>query len=53
MHGWVCASGFKPFAEVMAGAPAFKKAVEPDRAAYAVYSAMLDRYEKIEKRVIG
>jgi hypothetical protein len=44
---------FVPFAEVMAGAPAFRKAMDPNRDAHAVYTAMVDRYEKLEKKIVG
>jgi len=55
LHGWTCqqAGAFVPFADVMAGAPAFRKAVEPNRDAHAVYTAMMDRYEKLEKKIVG
>ena len=55
LHGWTCrrAGAFVPFAEVLAGAPAFRKAVEPNRDAHAVYTAMVDRYEKLEKKIVG
>jgi xylulokinase len=54
LHGWRCrkARRFVPFADVIAQAPPFRKAAEPDAAAHAVYTAMLPRYEALEKRVI-
>jgi xylulokinase len=53
-HGWICACRrrFVPFAEVMAGAPPFRRAAVPDRPAHAVYTAMLARYARLEQDVI-
>jgi len=55
LHGWTCLQRgrFVPFADVIAHAPPFKKAVEPDRKAHAVYTKMLNRYAELEKRVVG
>jgi len=55
MHGWECrkAEKFIPFADVLADAPPFRKAMEPDRAAHAVYTKMLKQYEKLEKKVVA
>jgi xylulokinase len=54
LHGWTChrAGRFVSFADVMAAAPPFRKAAEPNKDAHAVYSAMMDRYEKLEKKVV-
>jgi len=54
LHGWQCLKRkkFVPFAKVMAGAPAFHKAVEPDKAAHAVYTGMLEPFAAAERRVI-
>ena len=54
LHGWHCLKRkkFVPFAEVMAGAPAFHKAAEPDKAAHAVYTGILKQFAALEKRVI-
>lgn len=53
LHGWTCQTrgAFVPFAEAMRGAPAFIRTMEPDSKAHAVYTTMLKRYEKLEKRV--
>lgn len=55
LHGWKCemSGRFVPFAEVLAGAPPFKKAGEPDMKAYAAYTEILKRYEKLEREVIS
>jgi xylulokinase len=55
LHGWECRKQgvFVPFAELMAAAPAFRRAAEPDAAVHAVYSAMLPRYEALERRILG
>ena len=55
MHGWKCrkAGKFVPFADTLAGAPPFRKAMEPDRAAHAVYTKMLKRYEILEEKIVG
>ncbi len=55
MHGWRCreARAFVSFADVMAGAPPFRKLADPDPAAHAVYSAMLPRYAELERRVVA
>lgn len=55
LHGWTCEKSgkFVPFAEVLAGAPPFRKAAEPDMDAHGVYTKMLERYEELEKRVIS
>ena len=54
LNGWKCgeADRFVSFAEVMAGAPPFTKAADPDMRAHAVYGEMLGRYEKLERLVI-
>lgn len=54
LHGWRCRQEkkFVRFAEVMAGAPPFKKAFDPDKAAHAVYTALLARYAALEKDVL-
>lgn len=53
LHGWTCAdqSRFVPFAAVMAGAPPFTRAMEPDAGAHAVYTRMLPEYERLEGKV--
>ena len=55
MHGWQCeeAGRFVSFAEVMAVAPPFSLAAKPDTAAHEVYTNMLERYEALERKVIG
>jgi xylulokinase len=54
LHGWSCArhGAFIPFADTLHGAPAFARAMEPDQAAHAAYTDLLDRYEMLEERVI-
>ena len=53
LHGWRChtAKRVVPYAEVMAAAPAFVKAMEPDAAAHAVYTDLLAHYAAMEKRI--
>ena len=55
LHGWKCtqANEFVPFAEVLAAAPPFKKAVDPNSEAHGIYTKMLKSYEKLEKRVLS
>lgn len=55
LHGWACDQAGKlvPFAEVLSGAPAFSKTAEPDAAAHEVYSGMLERYARLEAKVMG
>ena len=49
LHGWQCK--FVPFADSLKGTPAFQKAVDPDMAAHKVYTAMLERYASLEKKL--
>lgn len=53
LHAWRCASEgvFVTFADAMTGAPAFKKAADPDPAAHAVYTKMLKEFQKLERKV--
>jgi len=55
LHGYACdeAGTFVPFAEVLAAAPPFNKAADPDPAAHATYSALLPRVAALEKSVMG
>ena len=55
VHGWKCGKEgkFVPFAEILATAPPFQKAADPDMDAHAVYTAMLDRYAKLESGIAG
>ncbi|MEI6971549.1 MAG: xylulokinase [bacterium] len=50
-HGWACAAAgrFIPFDEALPGAAPFRRAAVPDPAAHAVYTAMLGRYERLER----
>jgi xylulokinase len=52
-HGWMChlRGSFVPFAEAVAGAPAFRKAAEPDAGAHGVYTEMMGKYEELALRV--
>jgi xylulokinase len=54
LHGFRCRQEkkFVRFAEVMAGAPPFRKAFDPDPAAHAVYTDLLGRYGTLEKEVL-
>ncbi len=53
LHGWTCRQRgrFAPFADALAGAPPFKRVMEPDMKANAIYTNMLQRYEQLEKRL--
>jgi len=53
LHGMRCrdVGGFVRFSEVLASAPPFTKAAEPDIKAHDVYMGMLERYEELEGRV--
>ncbi|MBM4141989.1 MAG: carbohydrate kinase [Lentisphaerae bacterium] len=55
LHGWTCRrqGRFVTFAEVVAKAPPFRRAAEPDPAAHAVYTQMLPRYAALERRVLA
>lgn len=55
LHGWLCSErgNFVPFAEVMAPAPPFRLAVEPDMGAHRIYNSMLVKYEELERKVTG
>lgn len=52
-HGWQCAvnKSFVPFAEVMAGAPEFRKIL--DGRPEPVYGEMIRRYEVLEREVVA
>lgn len=52
-HGWVCAQKrrFVPFARVVAKAPPFHLAAEPDAGAHRTYTRMLPVYAKLEARI--
>jgi xylulokinase len=54
LHGWRCRceGRFVPFAEALRGGPPFALAAEPDSEAHAVYTEMLERYERLERAVI-
>jgi xylulokinase len=54
-HGLRCLreGRFTPFAETVAAAPPFRRVAEPDAAAHAVYTAMLDRYAECERHVMA
>jgi xylulokinase len=54
-HGWACRvrGRFVPFAEVVGGAPPFRRAAEPDAGAHAVYTGLLPRYARLERRVVA
>lgn len=56
LHAVKCeeAGKFIPFAEVTANGPAtqYRTVAEPDMKAHDVYTAMLPRYEALEKRVV-
>jgi len=53
LHGMACTEKkqFVPFADVLAGATPFEKAADPDRAAHATYTALLQRYEQFENEI--
>jgi xylulokinase len=53
LHGWTChrRRAFVSFAEVLQGAPPFKKAFDPDAQSHAVYTKMLERYAASEQSV--
>jgi xylulokinase len=55
LHGWLCRRRrrFVRFADVVADAPPFKKAMEPDRRAHAAYTKMLAKYAGLERKVAG
>lgn len=55
LHGWTCArkGRFIPFARAMAGAPKFKLAARPNRKAHAVYTGMLPKYARLEKKMLA
>lgn len=50
-HGWACmkAKRFIPFEEAIPGAAPFKKAAKPDPSAHKTYTALMARYEQLEK----
>lgn len=53
LHGWTCASRghFVTFAEVVAAAPAFVRAVDPDLQAHTAYTRMLETYARLEETI--
>jgi xylulokinase len=53
VHGWRCAEDgrFVSYAEVMKPAAPFRKAADPDAAAHAVYTGMLDRFAQVESKL--
>lgn len=53
LHGWTCwrRGCFVPFAEVVARAPPFRRAVEPDLKAHGLYTGMIGRYSELENKV--
>jgi xylulokinase len=55
LHGWRCqrSGAFVPFGEVLKTAAPFKQVATPDAAAHAIYTAMLERYAALEKRVVN
>ena len=55
LHGWHCARmrRFVPFEKVVRAAASFTLAAEPDLAKHRLYTAMLQRYADLEKRVIS
>ena len=55
MHGWTCAKigRLVPLANVLAGAPPFRKAMEPDHESHLVYTRMLKQYAMLEKKVVA
>lgn len=54
-HGRLCreAGRFVPFGDAVAGAPAFRKAVEPDPAVHRVYADLMDRFGRLERRLLS
>ncbi|ELR14048.1 xylulose kinase [Acanthamoeba castellanii str. Neff] len=54
LHGWLCRQQqvFVPFSEVLSAAAPFTKVHDPDMAAHEVYTAMLPRYEALEKECL-
>ncbi len=54
LHGWKCkrAGSFVPFSSVFAGLPPFQVVANPDDQAHDKYSNMLQRFTKLEKRVM-
>jgi len=56
LHGWVCqaaAGKWVRFADALAHAPAFRKAVDPDMAAHAVYNGLLEKFRHLERVVVA
>jgi xylulokinase len=55
MHGWLCKTRKRwvTFDDLVSAAPPFRKSMEPDPAAHAVYTAMLARYSALEREVAG
>ena len=55
LHGYACeqAKSFIPFAEVMKDAPPFKRSAEPNPEAHGIYTGMLERYARLETKVMG
>ena len=54
IHGWRCddAGELISFADVVAGAPAFELAAEPDMEAHAVYTSMVARFGELEAGLV-
>lgn len=54
LHGAACArkGEFIPFAEALSGEPAMTVAARPNGEAHAVYNGMLERYARLEKRLL-
>jgi xylulokinase len=55
LHGWTCARAGRvvPFSDVLADAPAFRRAAEPDPSAHRVYSDLLPAYADLERRLLS
>ena len=55
LHGWRSRKARRcvPFAEVVTSAPPFTRAVDPDPAAHAVYTALLPRYAALEAQLLA
>ncbi len=55
LHGWLCARAGRPlaFARAVKAAGSFARACVPNPASHRRYTALLARYARLEKRVIG
>ena len=53
LHAWRCREegSFVPFAQIVAAAPAFRKAADPNPDARNVYAGLLPRFARLEDRV--